>query len=122
MTQIHIGNVLQVHGLFASEADAIRTKLLDHSGLRNIRRCGDDPISRDAQGLFQAKVNQIMDTHWAHHAELTEAVVRLRHAAREYAFTDGEILEVFNGYREEFGLHQLPPSTDLWPDQPMYTR
>lgn len=122
MTQIHVGNVLQVHGLYASEADAIRRVLLDADWMRNIERCADDPISRDAQKLFQEKIDRIFATHYAHVMELLEAVTRLRYAAREYAFTDGEILEVFNGYREDFGLPGLPPTTDLWADQPVPTR
>lgn len=122
MTQIHIGNVLQVHGSFASEADAIYKTLSAADWMREIGRCGDDPISLDAQSMFQRKINHIIDVHWAHHAELTEAVTRLRRAAREYAFTDDEILEVFNGYREEFGLTPLSSTTDLWPDQPVHAR
>lgn len=114
MTQIHVDNVLQVHGVLASEADAIEKVLFEANWMRNIPRCADDPISINARDAFQKKIDQILDVHQAHHDELTEAVVRLRQAAREYEFTDDEVLVVFNGYREQFGLPLLSPPDRQW--------
>ncbi|GAA1392511.1 hypothetical protein GCM10009613_37450 [Pseudonocardia kongjuensis] len=90
MTQIHIGNVLQVRDALAEQARSIRQALDDARGLTEIPRCADDPVSRDAQRMFQREINAILAAHTAHVAELKEACVRLGEAAREYGLVEEE--------------------------------
>ncbi|MEQ3552204.1 hypothetical protein WIS52_17155 [Pseudonocardia nematodicida] len=50
-------------------------------------------ISDDATPLFQTKINQITQAHWAHHEELLEATDRLREAARHYGLIEDEVTD-----------------------------
>lgn len=75
-TQIHIGNVLQTHAILERQANAIQDALHKASDLRRIPRCGDDPVSRDAQHAFQDKINRILHAQDVHLAELHEAAVQ----------------------------------------------
>ncbi|MEU6696690.1 hypothetical protein [Pseudonocardia sp. NPDC046786] len=95
MTQIHIGNVLQTHAALEQQAIAVQLALHDASDLRSIPRCGDDPISRDAQKMFQAKIDHILDTHDVYLAELREACTRLKEAAVQYGLVEDETAESF---------------------------
>lgn len=45
--------------------------------------------------------------HHAHLDELSEAVVRLNQAAREYTYTDEDVMSAMRGYREQFDLGPL---------------
>ncbi|BBG04288.1 MULTISPECIES: hypothetical protein [Pseudonocardia] len=95
MTQINITNVQQVRAALATQAGSIQEALRTASGLTAIPRCGDDPISRDAQKMFQAKINHIIDTHTAHLAELLEACRRLDEAAVQYGLVEADNTESF---------------------------
>lgn len=88
MTQIDVGNVRQVRAALLYEMDSIQRALRDAGDLRAIPRCGDDPVSRDAQRMFQAKINHIIDTHQARVDELHEACERLDLAAQAYGLVE----------------------------------
>ncbi|WP_232021351.1 MULTISPECIES: hypothetical protein [Pseudonocardia] len=95
MTQIHIGNVRQVRAALADQAHSIQQALREADDLNHIGRCGDDPISRDAQRMFQAKIDTIVAAHRAYVVELDEACDRLGEAARQYGLTDDDTAESF---------------------------
>lgn len=95
MTQIDIGNVLQVRDALAQQARAIQQALEGAGKLTDIPRCGDDPVSRDAQKMFQREIDRIIAAHKAHIAELDEACARLGEAARQYGLTDDDTAASF---------------------------
>ncbi|BBG04286.1 MULTISPECIES: hypothetical protein [Pseudonocardia] len=96
MTQINITNVLQARAALMEQVDSIQFALNNASlDLTAIPRCGDDPVSRDAQKIFQAKINHILDTHGAYLVELYEACARLDEAAVQYGLVEGDNTESF---------------------------
>ncbi|MFP5023252.1 hypothetical protein [Pseudonocardia phyllosphaerae] len=109
MVQINPDNVLQAHAVFASHAEAILRQLVRASFWRRVDRPGDDPISVDAQRLFQDKIDTILDVHRAHYEEILEVARRLKEAALQYQFTEDEVTAVLKPERERFGLPPLPP-------------
>lgn len=95
VAQVNVDNVLQVARLMREHADAIERQILDSGWQLQVGRCGDDPVSKDAQQLFQAKIDRITAVHWAHCAELREVVNALRTAADQYSFTDMQLEAAF---------------------------
>ncbi|WP_344024452.1 hypothetical protein [Pseudonocardia kongjuensis] len=95
MTQINISNVLEVHAALEHQIHSIQTAIIKAAPLRNIPRCGDDLVSRDAQKMFQAKIDHILDTHDVYLAELHEACTRLKDAAVQYGLIEDETAESF---------------------------
>lgn len=91
MTEITTHNVLAVHAVLARQADSISSALRDADWMRDIPRCADDPISRDAKTIFQTKIIAILDVHQAHLDEIREAANRLREAALQYGYTDDDV-------------------------------
>ncbi|MEU6696476.1 hypothetical protein [Pseudonocardia sp. NPDC046786] len=108
MTQIDIGNVLQVRDALAQQARSIQKALREAYGLANIGRCGDDPVSRDAQRMFQAKIDSIFAAHRAHVAELDEACARLGEAARQYGLVEDEAAGSFGSVETPSGQARGP--------------
>lgn len=104
MAQINVDNVVAVHALLAAQAARMRELLLNANWMQDLPLPGQDPISRDARELFQPKVNQILDVHWAHYAEVREAADRLREAARQYGHDDNEITSAFAAESERFAV------------------
>lgn len=90
--------------LFAAQADALCTALTGADWLRDIPRCADDPVSADAKVLVQAKVDRILDAHWAHLAEIAEAAARLREAALQYRYTEDDLAGALAPARARLGL------------------
>ncbi|GAA1392883.1 hypothetical protein GCM10009613_38670 [Pseudonocardia kongjuensis] len=90
MTQIDITNVMKVHAVLEQRALSIQKALKDSAWLSDIPRCGDDPVSVDAQSMFQRKIDQILTTHEAYLAELNEACTRLKEAAVQYGLVEDE--------------------------------
>ncbi|MEV1291481.1 hypothetical protein [Pseudonocardia sp. NPDC049635] len=93
MTQIHIDNVLQTHAILAQQAAAIQIALTNAVALRSIPRCGEDPVSKDAQKMFQAKIDLILDSHEDYLVELREACERLRQAAVQYGLIEDDVTD-----------------------------
>ena len=91
VAQVNVDNVLQVARLLRRQADDIERTLVERAWQLRVVPCGNDPVSRDAQELFQAKIDQIIDVHWAHWEELQAAVDALRHSADRYRFTEDEL-------------------------------
>lgn len=98
LTQIHIGNVLQVRNVLLRQQMDIEKLLTDAKQNLQLGRAGGDPISADVTPLFQAKIDQLLSVHWAHVHELTEATERLRQAALHYGFTDDEVDDSFRSH------------------------
>lgn len=95
MTQIHIDNVRQVRAALAHQVHSIQRALNDADDLNRIGRCGDDPVSRDAQRMLQAKIDTIVAAHRAYVVELEEACAWLDEAARQYGLTDDDTAASF---------------------------
>jgi len=95
MTQIDIDNVLQMRAVLAEQARSIQKALREADDLTRIDRCGDDPVSRDAQRMFQAKIDTIFATHRAYILELDEACERLKDAAEQYGLIEDETVASF---------------------------
>lgn len=95
MAQIDIGNVLQVRDALAQQSRSIQKALGDAYWLSNIGRCGDDPVSRDAQKMFQREIEEIFAAQKAHIAELDEACLRLGEAARQYGLVEDDAADSF---------------------------
>lgn len=91
MTQIDVDNVVAAYALFTRQAEEMQRVLREAEWVRRMERCGDDPISFDAQTIFQAKIDQIFDVHQAHLDEIREAANRLREAALQYGYTDDDV-------------------------------
>lgn len=102
MTQIHTGNVVATHALLAAQAERMYELLYQADWMRDMQRCGDDPVSFDAKKVFQPKVNHILDIHWAHFHEVREAAERLREAARQYGHADADVESAFEAARQQF--------------------
>lgn len=96
LSQVNAENVLAAAALFQKQADDLRARLHGASQELQVGRCGGDPVSADAQRMFQARIDQIIRVHWAHHEELTAAVAALRAAARSYGHTDADIARAFD--------------------------
>jgi hypothetical protein len=107
MAQVHVDNVLAVHALLTAQAESMSRALRGANQLRAVPRCADDVVSVDAQKLFQAKIDQILDIHQAHLDEVVEAAERLREAALQYRYTDADIAGALAPARERFGLPAL---------------
>lgn len=105
MTQINNQNVVGVHAVLAAQAGRMLELLEAANWMRDIPLPGRDPISADAKTLFQPKVNQILDVHWAHYREVSEAAARLREAALQYGHTDDEIDTAFGREATRFAQH-----------------
>ncbi|WP_141286937.1 PE domain-containing protein, partial [Pseudonocardia saturnea] len=88
-------NVLQVRDALAEQSRSIRQALRAADSLRHIDRCGDDPVSRDAQKMFQREIGEIFAAQKAHMAELDEACDRLGEAARQYGLVEDEAVDSF---------------------------
>ncbi|MEJ8279147.1 hypothetical protein [Pseudonocardia spirodelae] len=84
-------NVLAVHALLAVQLEHMRVALDDADNLRHIEAPGADPVSADARVLFQAKIDRVLDVHWAHFREVEDAAGRVRDAALAYGHTDDDI-------------------------------
>ena len=104
MTQVDASNVLAVHALLAAQAESMAATLRGANWLRATPRCADDVVSVDAQKLFQAKIDTILDVHLAHLDEIVEAAARLREAALQYRYTDADIAGALVPARERLGL------------------
>lgn len=98
LVQVHVGNVLQVRNVFLKEERDIASVLRRARRELTLRPCGTDPVSDDVTPMFQAKIDHIVETHWAHVRELHESTERLREAALDYGFTDDEIDRSFATY------------------------
>ena len=91
VAQVNVDNVLQVAAVLRRQADDMAERLFAADQDLRVRPCGDDPVSRDARDLFQAKIDQIMAVHWAHWTEVTAACEALRSTARDYGHTEDAI-------------------------------
>jgi hypothetical protein len=107
MAQVGPENVLAVHAILAAQAEAMNAALSAADWMRDIPRCGDDPVSIDAKAAFQPKIDRILQVHRAHLDEVTEAVDRLREAALQYRYTDDDIAAALVPARERLGLPAL---------------
>ncbi|MBP2367083.1 PE domain-containing protein [Pseudonocardia parietis] len=95
VAQVNVDNVLQVAGLLRNQADVIERNLTERSWQLRVIPCGLDPVSQDARALFQSKIDQVLEVHWAHCAELRAAVEALRQNAVRYDFTETELARAF---------------------------
>ena len=101
MMQVTPENVLQVRNAIKLQADAIRDALQSVGNELVVGFCGKDPTSSDAASAFNPKIQEVTDIHWRHHAELSEAVVRLSQAAQEYGLTEQQIDDSFKRARQK---------------------
>lgn len=95
MTQVNRDNVLQVRNVLRHEVEAMLPVLQRANVELQLPPCGGDPISADATPMFQRKIVEVVRKHWAHYAEIREAVDRLTDTARDYGYTDEEITASF---------------------------
>lgn len=95
VAQVNVDNVLQVGALLRKQADDLKAGLVRAGQDLVVQRCGDDPVSRDAQQLFQAKVEQILAVHWAHWREIMAACDALRSSAHGYGHTEAAVVASF---------------------------
>lgn len=91
VAQVNVDNVLQVAAVLRQQADDMAAHLTTADQDLKVRRCGEDPVSKDAQALFQTKIDQILTVHWAHVREIVAACEALRGAARSYGLREEEI-------------------------------
>ena len=95
VAQVNTDNVLQVAALLRRQADEMEDVLTTASRDLQFNPCGGDPVSRDAQRLFQAKIDRIASVHWAHHAEVRAAADAMHSVARSYGYTDADLANAF---------------------------
>lgn len=95
VAQVNVDNVLQVAAQLRKQADDISRELYTRAPDLVVGSCGRDPVSLDAQQLFQRKIDQILEVHWRHVEELRAAVEALRQAAHRYGYTDSIIESTF---------------------------
>ncbi|MFP5021097.1 hypothetical protein [Pseudonocardia phyllosphaerae] len=100
LIQVNIDNVLQIHNVLHRQELDVTAILLRAREETTLRQCGEDLISIDVTPMFQAKIDEIINIHWAHVAELQEATKRLREAARHYGFTDDDVQNSFVAHDE----------------------
>lgn len=96
LTQISTDNVVGVYAVLAAQAERMRQLLEDADWMRDMPLPGEDPVSHGAKQVFQPKIDQILDVHWAHYFEVQEAADRVRQAAREYGHTDADVKAAFD--------------------------
>ena len=89
-------NILQLHSVVAAEHDRL-AKLVMTARNEPAQRCGDDPVSHDAQAVFAAKVGALFDAVTAHVDRLGAQAGELAAAARSYGFTEEEIAAAVAG-------------------------
>lgn len=95
VAQVNVDNVLQVARLLRQQADSIEATLVERAWQLRVKPCGRNPVSEDARELFQAKVDQIIEVHWAHWEELQAAVDALYRSADRYSFTERQLEYAF---------------------------
>lgn len=95
MTQVNRDNVLAVRNALRTQTDTMRVALQKANLELRLACCGGDPVSADATPMFQGKIDGVLAKHWAHYAEIREAVDRLTETAREYGYTDEQIRASF---------------------------
>lgn len=91
VAQVNVDNVLQVAAVLRRQADDMAAHLTVADQDLTVQRCGEDPVSTDAQQLFQAKIDQILSVHWAHVEEIVAACEALRVTARNYGHLEDVI-------------------------------
>jgi len=89
-------NVLQLHSAVTGEHDRL-AKVLMTSRNEPAQRCGDDPVSYDAQAAFGAKVGALFEAVTAHVDRLGTQAEELAAAAKSYGFTEQEIAAAVAG-------------------------
>lgn len=95
VAQVDVDNVLQAAAVLRRQADEMEGILTTATRDLQFNPCGGDPVSRDAQQLFQAKIDNITAVHWAHQAEVRAAADALRASARAYGYSEDEIEDMF---------------------------
>lgn len=99
MTQVNRDNVLHVRNVIKRQADQVQDALQNARWDARVGRCGGDPISEDASLAFNRKISELLAVHWAHHAELSEAVDRLTRTAHSYGYTEAQVTDSFTRFR-----------------------
>lgn len=89
--QVNPDNVMAVYKVFRDHAETLHRQLQELSNDTTIGLCGLDPVSRDAQVAFGAKVSQLLGIHWAHQRELEVAAEHVKQIALGYGHTEAEI-------------------------------
>ncbi len=91
LTQVDTDNVLAVHAVLRRQADDLESALREAQQSLRIGRCGGDPVSADAEVMFNDKIAKVLDVHWRHQMEIDEAAGLLRMTALRYGNTDDDI-------------------------------
>lgn len=91
MIQVNADNVLRIRNALRQQMETMLPALQDAYSTFVLPPCGPDPISTDATPIFQRKLKEILKIHWAHYAEIEEAVERLTEAARDYGYTEEQV-------------------------------
>lgn len=90
LLQINVDNVMDVYSRMDEQARVLQKGRFTADLLRKIPPCGDDPVSLDAVGVFQPKVDLITGVHLDYLLEVREARDRLKQAAQEYGLIEDE--------------------------------
>lgn len=90
MLQINVDNVMRVYSSMDDQVRALQKGRFTADSLRRIPPCGDDPVSLDAVGVFQPKVDVVTGVHLDYLLEVVAARDRLKSAAQEYGLIEDE--------------------------------
>ena len=94
--QVTAETVLQMHSVVANEHDRLNQLAMTAMD-EPMQRCGDDPVSYDAQAAFEAKVVALRHAVSAHIERLGTQAEELAAAAKSYGFTEQEIAAAVAG-------------------------
>lgn len=93
--QVNRDTVLKARAALLAEADRLDRELTRIRVNPHIGRCGNDPVSPEAQAAFNERIDALYDNCWRYNQDLREAANALDATARSYGYTEAEIADSF---------------------------
>ena len=89
--QVNRDTVLQARAALLAEADRLDLELNQRKHGSEVGVCGGDPVSPEAAGAFNERINALVVGCRSYNRELRAAANALDATARTYGYTDEEI-------------------------------
>ena len=89
--QVNRDTVLQARAALLAEADRLDVELNQRKHGSEVGVCGGDPVSPEAAGAFNERINALVVSCRAYNRDLHAAAYALDATARVYGYTDDQI-------------------------------
>lgn len=84
-------NVLEAYKLVQTEYDKLGEIVAQNAPKLEIDLCGDDPVSHDAQRVFNPRLSELRTQSTTYVDGLAEIAQKLQSSARAYGYTEDQI-------------------------------